>query len=444
MFDLRIGGKKNVTAPFLWEEWEGHKYITDRGSDIFSDTLSIFDEGKIFGQFARIRKLDDRTYEGVRDPLGIQKAFYCRDGEGNFHFSRRYTDLFCWQSKIYSLPAGYKVRLTPEGVTKIRSFVEHSDTKDCLNAKAFEEGAANRDVQEFRKELEDRLNKVFRGIAEKEQDGWTVYIALSGGLDSTIIATKAAAFLASPIACTLDLGKSEDSEKSIKIARHIGIRHRIFPATKEEILDAMEESPYSCQDYRDFNVHCAALNILLARNIRAFAEKDGAKDPDKIIILTGDLMNEYTCDYAGEVIDGKEYYKLPRVGRKQLQQYLIAGLDTSDREISPFESYGLTCIQPYAVLYDLYLALDESILLQGDPKKLVNLFMVDKGIGDFIPKVKLRAQVGSRENMGILGICHNCGWDDRTYMDNLMEKSGFPSGRIPLFVGRYDVEKFSN
>ena len=431
-----------MVNPFILERWRSNIYILDRDPGLFRDTLELFDEGTVYGQFACLRKIDDQNYEGVRDPLGIHKAFYCRDGEGRLHFSRRYTDLFCWESKIYSLPAGYKVLLSPEGISKIRSLMPSSASNDVLNAEAFEEGSANGNVRMFRKDFDERLNLIFHGLREKEKEGWTVFVALSGGLDSTIIASKAASFLASPIACTLDLGKSEDSEKSIKIAGHIGIDHRTFPASREEIMDAVEEAPFSCQDFRDFNVHCAALNILLARNIHSLVEKDKTKDPEKIIILTGDLMNEFTCDYAEEVIDGKEYYKLPRVGKKQLQQYLISGLDTSDREVSPFELYGLTCIQPYAVLYDLYQSLDESVLFSEDPKKLVNLFQADDVIRDFIPKVKLRAQVGSRENMGILGLCHSLGWDDKTYLANLLEKSGFPHGQVPLFVGRYDVEKF--
>lgn len=433
-----------MTTPFIIKKWGRNTYLYDHEPEIFRNSLDIFDEGNIYGQYACIKKIDSQTYEGVRDPLGIGKLFYCCDEEESFHFSRRFTDLFKWETKIYSLPAGYKVRLSKEGIKRIRSLAPPVKSNKSLNTTAFREGTKNRDVLEFRKEFDDRINLIFHSLAEKEREGWTIFVALSGGLDSTAIALKASTYLSSPVACTLDLGKSEDSEKSIKIASHIGIAHETFPASREEIINAMEEAPYSCQDFRDFNVHCAALNILLARNIRNLIEKDEAMDPEKVIILTGDLMNEFTCDYAGEIIDGKEYYKLPRVGKKQLQQYLISGLDTSDREVSPFKSYGLSCIQPYAILYDMYLALDESVLLQEDPKKLVNLFQVDDTIRKFIPKVKLRAQVGSRENMGILGLCHSLGWDDKIYLDNLLKMSGYPDGRVPLFVGRYDVEKFIN
>jgi asparagine synthetase B (glutamine-hydrolysing) len=425
------------------KKWENNKYISDGDPQIFRDSLELFDEGMIYGQFACVKNNNDYTYEAVRDPLGIGKLFYCRDNSCNIHFSRHFADLFPYKSKIYSLPAGYKVKIDAEGLSKIRSLSPKITANPGLSAHVFETESESSAVLDFRTDFDSRLNLVFNGLCEKENEGWKVFIALSGGLDSTIIAQKAASFLKNPVACTLDLGKSEDSEKSIKIAGHIGIEHKTFKTSREDILDALEEAPSLCQDYRDFNVHCAALNILLARHISSLIQADPSIDPEKTIILTGDLMNEFTCDYAGEVIDGREYYKLPRVGKKQLQQFLISGLDTSDREVSPFAAYGLTCIQPFAILWDLYASLDESVLLHEDPKKLLNLFQVDGVIESFIPKVKLRAQVGSRENMGILGLCHSLGMDDKTFHANLLKKSGSPDGKVPLFVGRYDVEKMN-
>jgi hypothetical protein len=69
--------------------------------------------------------------------------------------------------------------------------------------------------------------------------------------------------------------------------------------------------------------------------------------------------------------------------------------------------------------------------------------LVDLDILDFIPKVKLRAQVGSRENMGILGVCHHKGITNETFRKKLLDDSGYIDGTIPIFAGQYDVEKFN-
>jgi hypothetical protein len=51
--------------------------------------------------------------------------------------------------------------------------------------------------------------------------------------------------------------------------------------------------------------------------------------------------------------------------------------------------------------------------------------------------------VGSRENMGILGLCHHLGLQNDHFMKRLLEQAGAPQQKIPIFVGRYDVETFA-
>ncbi len=417
-------------------------YYYHLGFSLNFGDIDVFKQGFHFGQFASYKEIGDGLYVAVRDPLGIGKLFYTETKNGEIHFSEKFVDLFSYESSIYSVPAGTMVKIGKGGKRElIRNLGIIPEIDKTLTKDAFEL-ENNPSVEIFKKRLNDRLDAIFKTLRGLENDGWTFFIALSGGLDSTIIASKAAKYLRNARACTLDLGKSEDSEKSQKIASKFGLRHFVFPTNEEEILKALEEAPGLCQDFRDFNVHCAALNILLASNIKNYIQKSDDVDNNKVIVLTGDLMNEFTCDYAGEVIDGVEYYRLPKVGKKQLQNILIRGLDTSDREISVFKRYGLKCIQPYAALYDLYDLIPESVLNMDDPKKLLNSFLVDSEILDFIPKLKLRAQVGSRENMGILGLCHYKGISNKNFHENLLDKAGDKNVEIPIFAGRYEVERF--
>ena len=153
-------------------------------------------------------------------------------------------------------------------------------------------------------------------------------------------------------------------------------------------------------------------------------------------------MNEYVCDYTEEIIDNKAYYKLPNIGIKELQRYLIRGIDTSDRELLPFRQYGINCIQPYAVLCDIYLGLDEKILQIDDVKSKLNSFLVPPEILGLIPKKKLRAQIGTHSTMGILGLCHKQKLTDQDYKKGLLNRTCGTAQQIPIFVGKYDVEDF--
>lgn len=297
-----------------------------------------------------------------------------------------------------------------------------------------------KNILAFQNEILGRFDSVFSLFKTLEEEGWKFFIALSGGLDSTIIARIAAEYLKRPMACTLDLGQSEDAQKSIAIANHIGIDHKVFGVTEAELIAGLKEAPIACQDFRGFNVHCAVVNLILAKNIRAWVDFNMESD-SKAVVLTGDLMNEYLCDYVTEKVGETEYYKLPRVGKKRLQEFLIGGLDTSDRELSPFRRYGLECIQPYAAVVDLYTQLSGEILEMEDVKPLINSFLVDENISSLIPKTKLRAQVGDRDSMGILGLCHREGYTDQQFMEMLVGDN-FLREDVPIFVGKYDVEKF--
>ena len=403
---------------------------------------SIFENGYHFGQFASYKEIEEGLFLAARDPLGIGKLFYTETPEGELHFSDKFVNLFPYGSKIYSVPAGTLVKIGSGGKKElVRNLGVMPEINENLTEAAFKM-ADNDYIKAFRKRLDDRLNSLFNLFRDLENAGWSFFIALSGGLDSAIIASKAAKYLNSPIACTLDLGKSEDSEKSQKIATYLGLKHLVFSTNKKEIFDSLEKAPTLCQDYRDFNVHCATLNMLVAKNIQQYINSGQNYNKDKVIVLTGDLMNEFTCDYAGEVIDGVEYYRLPRVNKKTLQDILISGLDTSDREISVFNAFGLQCIQPFAILYDLYYSMPESVLKMQDPKRVLNSYLVDDKILEFIPKTKLRAQVGSRENMGILGLCHYKGINNETFHKNLLDKSGYKDRSIPIFAGHYETEVF--
>lgn len=404
------------------------------------DDIDFYSVGMHFGQFAGYSQVDDDNFQAIRDPLGIEKLFYTESDSGELFFSRQFAELYSHGSQIYSVPAGWLVNIARGGKREKIRAISPSLVSRASKPKPDAGIAADFSIDRFHAAQRHRLKTIFTAIRQLEDAGYTMFIALSGGLDSSIIATFAKQQLSHPIACTLDLGASEDSRQSEKIAAHIDIPHRIFKTEREQILQALDVAPGLCQDFRDFNVHCAAINILLAQHIHHYAERCEDIDADKIVVLTGDLMNEFCCDYAGEVIDGVEYYKLPRIGKKDLQTYLMRGLDSSDRELSVFRHFGIQCIQPYSALYDLYSSLPEEILSHDDPKKFLNSPLIDAEILEFIPKVKLRAQVGSRDHMGVLGICHQLGLGNRHFKQNLLEHCGYPDRTVPIFVGRYIEE----
>ena len=70
---------------------------------------------------------------------------------------------------------------------------------------------------------------------------------------------------------------------------------------KENIFYNLKKIMYSCQDWRDYNVHCASINFIIAKHLNK-------KNTCKLPLFTGDFMNEICADYNTEVYNNKKYY----------------------------------------------------------------------------------------------------------------------------------------
>jgi asparagine synthetase B (glutamine-hydrolysing) len=438
---MRRNNSTLISSSWVENEVTSH-YVLDLGAgspSIVNDDL--FSQVNIFGQFATVENLDNSTYICSRDPLGVGKMFYCHSEEEGLKFSERFIDLLGLGAPVYALPRGMTVQMNDAGkrwLVNDFSPTKHQIVTDSSSISTIDSFNKHPVSTGFKSAIYNRLTTVFKLIRSMEKSGYKVFVALSGGLDSSIIASFANSYLEAPVACTLDLGGSEDAVQAAKIARCLGIQHQVFSVSRLDILEAVDLAPALCQDYRDFNVHCAALNVLLAQNIKNWADKYQIA-VDKRIILTGDLMNEFTCDYEEELVDDTVYYRLPRVGAKMLQRQLIGGLDTSDRENYPFKHYGFYCVQPYAAIYDLYLSLPKELITH---KVALNRHLVDEEVLALLPTSKLRAQVGDKNSMGILGVCHQEGIDQRYFLSKLLGKNLANEYLMPILMGRYAVEKF--
>ena len=159
-------------------------------------------------------------------------------------------------------------------------------------------------------------------------------------------------------------------------------------------------------DWRDFNVHAALVNAVLAEAIRA------AGAGSEALVFTGDLANELLIDYSPEHYKGVTYYELPRLAPRALRASLVRGLDTSHREVGVFEAFGLPVVQPYAVAVDAYLSLSEAFLGLPDRKERLCRAIFGEGLPSFVyDRPKARAQVGGSDGGGVLAACLDRGVD---------------------------------
>src|SRR5262249_35733578 len=192
---------------------------------------------------------------------------------------------------------------------------------------------------------------------------------------------------------------SEDFKAARRVADVLGIP--LIPVLRpaECVLSSLAPAILLCQDFRDFNVHCAIVNLFIAETIRArFADED-------VIVLTGDLMNEYVCDYQEERIEDTVYYRQPRVPPAARRRFLLRGLDAGDREIGVFNAFDLKVCQPYAALARLYLQLPADLLADPDIKRRLNAPLLRPELRTRVAAPKRRAQIGGPRG-GTVGLLH--------------------------------------
>jgi asparagine synthetase B (glutamine-hydrolysing) len=295
-----------------------------------------------------------------------------------------------------AVPAGHVVRVAAaENLIEVSRFAASCDDADVAP------GDVEEVARDIRAALEGWLSRLGAQFGDRP-----VAICLSGGLDSGLVAALARNYFSRLTAYTYSFSGpgiplSEDARCAEKLAGHLRIPFRPVLATADELRDAVDPALCYGQDWRDFNVHCAMVNELVARAIRSDADAAAGPMP---LVLTGDLANELLADYEPVPYDGQEYYKLPRMAPFDLRRFLVRGLDSGDREVGVFARHGLDVVQPYGLIADQYHRLPPAFIGGQQSKQE----LVRRIAGDLLPafvytRPKVRAQVGdATASTGIL------------------------------------------
>jgi asparagine synthetase B (glutamine-hydrolysing) len=375
--------------------WSGAEYHT--ASEPVSSRARL--HARLRGRFACASPAADGSVTLTRDRLGMNKLFMAVHTSGKVVAANYLVDLVRHGvpfEAIYSVPAGYQVRIVPQqDLVEVSRYGEAHD-------RAVSAAASLDDIaRDIRAELELWLSRLAAQFSQRK-----ICICLSGGLDSGLIAALARKYCGNLTAYTYTFtgagtAVSEDAVYAERLARILKIPFRLVTATEDDLHGAVDAALCYGQDWRDFNVHCAIVNEIVARAIRQDAETSGTPLP---LVLTGDLANEFLADYEPVAYGGEEYYRLPRMEPFDLRRTLIRGLDSGDREVGVFSRHGLDVIQPYGLIVNQYHRLSPAFIGGKQSKQA----LAQKIAGDLLPaflfnRPKVRAQVGdSTAHTGIL------------------------------------------
>ena len=343
----------------------------------------------------------------VRDRLGLNKLFVAIHESGRVIAANYLIDLVKRTvpfEAIYSVPPGHVLDVNASGVTRLYPYGKR------LRRSCAEDVVTSDVARQIRSALETWFSRFAAVFADRN-----VYVCLSGGIDSSIVAALATQYFSNVTAYTYTFGgsgcaTSEDAMYAEWVAKALRIPFRLVRADSEAVLLALDNAVCYGQDWRDFNVHCAIVNDILARAIRRDTGPAGGTRP---LILTGDLANEFLADYTPVAHAGKEYYRLPALPPGDLRRTLIRGLDAGDREVGLFNHYGFDVIQPYSFVMNEYFRLPGRAIADARFKQtFAKEISRDLLPGFVFDRTKVRAQIGSSKSTpGILPVLIQSGYD---------------------------------
>jgi len=400
-----------------------------------------------YGQYAFAVARGD-SIRLARDPIGCNKLFFGLNGEGQLVAGNRAVQV--WRrgvalAAIGSCPPGHVLKVSEAGIRDLGG----SDVSGIASDEALS-------VADFSTGSRVVLDHAFSWLASEFKDCRFV-VCLSGGLDSSVIASFAATRLSDVAAASFtyldhddlqrhalgapvaELAVSEDFRCATAVADALEVPLLPVVRSREAVAGAVQTSVHLCQDWRDFNVHCATVNLFLAQDIRA------AFPGERVVVLTGDLMNEYVCDYREERVGNTIYYKIPRIPVGKRRKYFVRGLDAGDREIGVFSAYGLIACQPFAVLAERYMRIPPPMLEQPDLKWALNGPLLAPQVMAHVNRAKTRAQVGGKD-LGTLGLYHQLGIGEAQL--RLAWQDQFPTERPEtcdefIQFGRYKAPRYA-
>lgn len=359
----------------------------------------------------------------LRDPLGLGKLFWSTMADRILVAARprRLIAEGCEFESIHAIPPGTIADLDLErGIARSsRLALENAASAEVGSAGAIARVAAG---------IRSRLNRFFAALADAHRAS-EVFVCLSGGLDSTGVALLARQFFPQMVAVSFDVQRpngqiSEDRRVAERLARDLRVPLLAVTVRADDVLEMVDTVLVEGIDWRDFNVHAGLVNACLARGIAEARTRGLPERP--ALVLTGDLSNEFLVDYEAETYEGRTYYRLPRLPVAAQRAALIRGLETSHREIGPFEAFGLRVVLPYAMAADRFAAIPSGFLERADRKpELVRLLF-----GNAIPKYvyqrrKTRAQLGDPDvSVGVLAICADHGVNEACLRRRFAELHG--------------------
>ena len=248
------------------------------------------------GQFAFVLYDQESDYTLVgRDPFGVAPLYYGHDREGRLYFSSELKALDeCICVKVF--PAGHFAYFQYD-IKHLDIIPENYFNKEQYGkwiTKSYDESIML--TMEHEDEVTDSIHRYFtNSVIKRLMTDVPFGILLSGGLDSSLVASVAQKYLVSQgnkpselHTFSIGLEGSPDLAAAKKVADFLGTTHHNFIFTVQEALDFLEDVIYHLETYDITTIRASTPMFLLARRIKALGFK---------MVLSGEGSDELLGGY---------------------------------------------------------------------------------------------------------------------------------------------------
>ena len=230
---------------------------------------------RIDGDFACALSCDG-TLILARDETGIKPLYYGHDERGTLCFASEAKALVGISSDVREFPPGYCYS-REMGFRKYTCSVETPDFENYEQAKGV--------VREL---LEKATEKRMR-------DGAVTGVLLSGGLDSSLIASMASK-IRSDIECyTVSMEEGEDLPLARDVTEVLGLEHHVRMFGEDETAQILPTAIHHQEMYEESCVHGAIANFIAGQFLQGKAS----------CVLTGEGADEFFAGYDGQYKKGE-------------------------------------------------------------------------------------------------------------------------------------------
>jgi asparagine synthase (glutamine-hydrolysing) len=325
-----------------------YKYLYEQMKNVtpttHSDCEVIIHMYKKYGIDHTLRMLDGVfafvlfTKEGIfiaRDPFGVRPLYYYQSNNGLYVAS----ELKCLSDFSRQFPPG-----------SLLTYPENSIKKWFIPA--VPSSYINMSRHLYEKNIYEMLDRaVYKRCITTERP---IACLLSGGLDSSLIASLVKKYVKTLETYSIGLEGAEDLRYAKMVADYIGSKHTEIIVTVEEMINAIPEVIYAIESYDVTTVRASLGNYLIGKYIKA--------NSDAKVIFNGDGSDELTGGYLymQECPDDIEFDKETIRLLNDIHMYDVL---RSDKCIS---SHGLEPRTPFLdrAFVNYYLSIPASIRRQ--------------------------------------------------------------------------------